>query len=203
MTTATERPLSPARRLLGSSVWACAIPVGFVLGAWLAQYPHGLIVIGVIVALAAWAVAAVLTGGIWHRAGAAVLVSCTGLALTLFAGPGLYEAYMKTIGTPAPATVTKVEDRGNKHGADLYCTVAEPTGTVHVVSQQENCFDHIKPLQRVTIRKDPLGLLDPRLPDGPDQPPLSVTVWSAAALFALTGATMLYAGQRRRPAKTA
>ncbi|GAA0368480.1 hypothetical protein GCM10010151_68000 [Actinoallomurus spadix] len=169
----------------------------------LAQYPHGLIVVGVIVALAAWATAAVLTGGIWHRAGAAVLVSCSGLALTLFAGPGLYEAYMKAVGDPAPAVVTKVVDRDGRRGADLFCTVVEPTGTVHVVSQQENCFDHIRPAQRVTIRKDPLGLLDPRLPDGPDQPPLEVTVWIATGLFVLTGATVFYAGQRRRPAKTA
>jgi hypothetical protein len=198
-TTRADRPLSPARRLLSSSGWACAVPLLLVLGAWLAQYPHGLIAVGVIVALAAWAVAAILTGGIWHRAGAAVVVSCSGLALTLFAGPGLYELYMKTVGTPAPATVTKVVDRHARRGADLFCTVVETTGAVHVASEQENCLEHIKPLQRVTLRKDPLGLLDPRLPDGPDHSPLSVTVQIAAGLFVLTSATMFYAGQRRRP----
>ncbi|MCO6011250.1 hypothetical protein NE236_40505 [Actinoallomurus purpureus] len=200
MTTTADRPLSPARRLFSSLTWACAVPVLFVLGAWLAQYPHGLIVVGVIVALATWAVAAILAGGVWHRAGAAVVVSCSGLALTLFAGPGLYELYMKTLGTPAPATVAKVEDRHNRRGAaDLYCTVVEPTGEQHVVSEQENCDDHFESLQRVTLRKDPLGLLDPRLPDGPGHPPLSVTVQIAAGLFVLTGATMFYAGRRRRP----
>ncbi|WP_345437118.1 hypothetical protein [Actinoallomurus vinaceus] len=209
MTTGADRPLSPARRLFSSLTWACAIPVLFVLGAWLAQYPHGLIVVGVIVALATWAVAATLAGGVWHRAGAAVVVSCSGLALTLFAGPGLYELYMKTLGTPASATVTKVEDRHNRRGADLFCTVVETAGEVktYVLSEQQNCYDDVKALQRVTLRKDPLGLLKPRLPDGPDHPPLSVTAQIAAGLFVLTGATMFYAGQRRRPerrpAKTA
>ncbi|WP_460355096.1 hypothetical protein [Actinoallomurus acanthiterrae] len=188
-----DRPLSPARRLLSSLMWACAVPVLFVLGAWLAQYPHGLIVVGVIVALATWAVAAILAGGVWHRAGAAVVVSCSGLALTLFAGPGLYELYMKALGTPAHATVTKVEDRHNRRGTDMYCTVVEPTGERHTVSEQENCDDHFTSPQRVTLRKDPLGLLDPRLPDGPGHPPLSVTVQIAAGLFVLTGATMFYA----------
>jgi hypothetical protein len=66
-TTAVERSLSPARRLLSSLTWACAVPVLFVLGAWLTQYPHGLIVVGVIVVFATWAVAAILAGGVWHR----------------------------------------------------------------------------------------------------------------------------------------
>ena len=193
-----DRPLA---RLLSSLVWACAIPVLFVLGAWLAQYPHGLIVVGVIVALATWAVAAILSGGLWHRPGAAVLVSCSGLALTLFAGPGLYELYMKTLGTRAPATVAKVEDRHARRGASMFCTVVETTGdrAVHVVSEQENCGDHVKPGQQVVLRKDPLSLLDPRIPDAPGQTPLGVTVQIAAGLFLLTGATMFYAGQRRRP----
>lgn len=186
----------PPRTLRNSLKWAVLVPVLLTLGAWLAQYPYGGIVLGVIVSLATVAVAAIVAGGAWHRAGAAVLVCCSGFALMLFAGPGLYELYMKAVGEPVPAVVTKVQDRKER----LYCTVAETGGDhkVREISQQQNCFDHIKPLQRVTLRADPLGVLDPRLPDGPGQPGLDVTLMISAGLFVLTGGAMFYAGRRRR-----
>jgi hypothetical protein len=108
---------------------------------------------------------------------------------------------MKALGTPTPAAVGKVEKWHNRHGTHTSCTVVETTGerAVHVLGGQENCDDRFKPLQRVTLRKDPLGLLDPRLPDGVDHPAPSVTMEIAAGLFVLTGATMFYAGRRRRP----
>ncbi|MBO2459984.1 hypothetical protein [Actinomadura violacea] len=191
-------PSRPFWRPLG---WALLIPLLFTLGGWLAQYPHGLIVAGVAVALAALAVAATLAGGIWHRPGAAVLLSCAGIALTFFAGPGLYELYMTKAGKPVQAVVTKVEDRQARRGADMFCTVVETGGgrTVHHVSEQQNCSGDFEPLQTVTLRTDPAGLLKPRLPDGPGgKGDTALALEIAAGLFLVTGAAMFYAGRRRR-----
>lgn len=188
---------STARRLVNSLVWAVSVPLMFTIAAWLAQYPSVGIYAGVVLALGTFAVAATVAGGIWHRAGAAVLVSCAGFALTLFAGPGLYELYMKTLGEKVPAVVTKVEDRDDQQ----YCTVKETGGSraVHEISQQQNCFDHIERLQRVVLRKDPMGALEPRLPDGPDQAgQTALTLGISGGLFAVTGTSMFYAGQQRR-----
>lgn len=188
---------SRARRLVNSLVWAASVPLMFTVAAWLAQVPSVGIYVGVVLALGTFAVAATVVGGIWHRAGAAVLVSCAGFALTLFAGPGLYELYMKTMGEKAPAVVTEVEDRDEQQ----HCTVRETAGdhAVYEMSQQQNCFDHIKEDQRVTLRKDPMGVLEPRLPDGPDQEgQTALTLAVSGGLFVVTGASMFYAGQRRR-----
>ncbi|GAA2346708.1 hypothetical protein [Streptomyces cuspidosporus] len=188
---------SRVRRWVNSLVWGLSVPLAFTVAAWLAQLPSVGIYVGVVLALGTFAVAATVAGGVWHRAGAAVLVSCGGFALTLFAGPGLYELYMKTLGEKVPAVVTKVEERDDKR----YCTVEEATGghAVHEISQQQNCFDHIKPRQRVTLRQDPMGVLEPRLPDGPDQEGRTgLTLAISAGLFAVTGGSMFYAGQRRR-----
>ncbi|MFD8385173.1 hypothetical protein ACFV2X_42770 [Streptomyces sp. NPDC059679] len=188
---------SRARRLVNSLLWAVSVPLMFTVAAWLAQVPSVGIYVGVVVALGTFGAAASVVGGIWHRAGAAVLVSCAGFALTLFAGQGLYELYMKTVGEKMPAVVTEVEYRDERQ----YCTVEETAGdhAVHEISQQQNCFDHIKRHQRVTLRKDPMGVLAPRLPDGPDQEgQTAVTLAVSGGLFVVTGASMFYAGQRRR-----
>jgi hypothetical protein len=196
-TKAAGSPPSQRRRLVNSLVWGVSVPLMFTVAAWLAQFPSAGIYVGVVLALGTFAVAATVAGGIWHRAGAAVLVSCAGFALTLFAGPGLYELYMKTMGEKVPAVVVKVEDRDEKQ----YCTVKETAGdhAVHEISQQQNCFDHIKRLQRVTLSKDPMGILEPRLPDGSDQEgQTALTLAISGGLFVVTGASMFYAGQRRR-----
>ncbi|MDX3228313.1 hypothetical protein [Streptomyces sp. ME19-01-6] len=194
---AAGAPPSQRGRLVSSLMWGVSVPLMFTVAAWLAQFPSVGIYIGVVLALGTFAVAATVVGGIWHRAGAAVLVSCAGFALTLFAGPGLYELYMKTMGEKVPAVVVKVEDRDEKQ----YCTVKETAGdhAVHEISQQQNCFDHIKRLQRVTLSKDPMGVLEPRLPDGPDQEgQTALTLAISGGLFVVTGTSMFYAGQRRR-----
>jgi hypothetical protein len=196
-TKAAGAPPSQRRRLVNSLVWGVSVPLMFTVAAWLAQFPSAGIYVGVVLALGTFAVAATVAGGIWHRAGAAVLVSCAGFALTLFAGPGLYELYMKTMGEKVPAVVVKVEDRDEKQ----YCTAKETAGdhAVHEISQQQNCFDHIKRLQRVTLSKDPMGILEPRLPDGSDQEgQTALTLAISGGLFVVTGASMFYAGQRRR-----
>jgi hypothetical protein len=195
-----EAPPSRRRVLLGSLVWALAVPLALTFAGWLAQYPYGLIAVGVIVALAVVAVAAVVAGSVWHRAGAATIASFGGLALVLFAGPGLYQLYMETLGTPTSAVVAKVEDRHHRHGADWFCTVVETTGdhAAHEISEQENCQGQFKPLQHVTLRADPLGLLDPRLPSGPGETTVTTTLMISIGLFVLTGGAMGYAGLRRR-----
>jgi hypothetical protein len=179
-------------------MWAVLLPAAMLLGAGIGQW---VLWIGVVVMLATLAVTASLIGGVWHRAGAATLASASVFALMLFAGPAMYEVYMKTVGDPVPAVVTEVTEENNRRGADWFCTVEEIGGAhdVHEVSQQENCFGQAEVGDRVEIRKDPLGLLDPRLPDSPDQQNTTeITVAITAGLVLLTAATTFYAGQRRR-----
>lgn len=186
------------RRALNSAMWALLIPGGVALGAGLGQYA---IWLGVILVLGLTALTACLLGGVWHRAGAATLGSVSCFALMLFAGPAMYEVYMKTAGDPVPAVVTEVVDEHNRRGPDMFCTVTETGGdhTVHRVSQRQNCFGRAEVGDRVEIRKDPLGLLKPRLPDSPDQENTTeITVDITLGLLLLTAATVFYAGRRRR-----
>ncbi|MEU6257889.1 hypothetical protein [Streptomyces sp. NPDC047043] len=191
---------SSAGQALNSLVWAVLLPgsviVGAVLGQWLTW-------VGVILMMAAVAVSACLIGGFWHRAGAATLASAAGFALMLFAGPAAYEVYMKTVGEPVDAVVTQVTDRHNRRGPDMYCTVREVGGAhrTYEVSQQENCFGQAETGDHVEIRKDPLGLLDPRLPDSPDQQNTTeLTVGITAGLTLVMAAATFYGGRRRRTA---
>lgn len=205
-TTATESTYQPhpqpsgSKRGLNSLVRAVLLPgsviVGSVLGQWLTW-------VGVILMMAAIAVAACLIGGFWHRAGAATLASATGFGLMLFAGPAVYEVYMKTVGEPVDAVVTQVADRHNRRGPDMYCTVREIGGShrTYEVSQQENCFGQAEAGDHVEIRKDPLGLLDPRLPDSPDQRNTTeITVAITVALTLLMAASTFFGSLRRRTA---
>ncbi|URM97610.1 hypothetical protein LUW76_26410 [Actinomadura madurae] len=198
MTPRTAPPLA------NSLKWALLVPLLLAFGGWVAQYPYGLIVVGVIIAVVTAFVAIAVVGSSWQRPGAAVLVAVTGFALPIFAGPALYIVYMETLGESAPAVVTKVENRDARRGAGWFCTVVETRGdhAVHKISQQENCFGQIKPLQKITLRKDPLGLLDPRLPDRPGESDTLLSVLLSAALFAANAATFLYAGLRRKGEKS-
>ncbi|MGP3975708.1 hypothetical protein ACTWQF_17205 [Streptomyces sp. 8N114] len=174
------------------------LPGLMILGAGIGQW---VLWVGVVVMMAVVAGAACLIGGAWHRAGAATLVSFGGFALMLFAGPATYEIYMKTAGDPVAAVVTEVTDQHNRRGPDMFCTVEEVGGErkKYEVSQQENCFGQAEQGDRVEIREDPLGLLDPRLPDGPDQQNTTeITLGITAGLTALTAAGTFYGGQRRR-----
>ncbi|WP_406496463.1 hypothetical protein OG936_20330 [Streptomyces sp. NBC_00846] len=192
------RPISGARKLFSSLMWAVLLPGLMILGAGIAQW---VMWAGVVVMLAAVAVAACLIGGVWDRAGAAALASVSGFALMLFAGPAMYEVYMKTAGDPVAAVVTEVTDEDNRQGADWFCTVEEVGGDhkEYEVSEQQNCFGQAKVGDRVEIRKDPLGLLAPRLPDSPDQRnSTESTVDITAGLLLLTAVSVFYGGQRRR-----
>ncbi|MEV0241875.1 hypothetical protein AB0I06_18360 [Streptomyces sp. NPDC050674] len=190
--------LPGGRRAAGSVLWALLVPGLLLLGSALGQWVTWL---GVVVVLAVIAVAAWRVGGVWRRAGAATLVSFGGFALMLFAGPAVYEAYMTTVGQPVDAVVTRVADRDQRRGPDLFCTVRELGGDrrTYEVSQRENCFGQAGPGDRVEIREDPLGLLDPRLPDSPDQRNTTeITLAATAALTVLVAAGTLYGGLRRR-----
>lgn len=193
-----SRSSTAPRRTANSALWALLLPAVLLLGAALGQW---VIFAGVVVMLAAIAVTACLIGGFWHRAGAATLASVCSFALLLFAGPAVYEVYMKTVGDPAPAVVTQVTDEHNRRGADMFCKLRETGGDreEHEVSQQENCFGQARAGDHVEIRKDPLGLFDPRLPDSPDQQNTTrITVGITAGLLLLTAGSILYGGLRRR-----
>ena len=190
--------LSGGRKAVGSVSWAVLVPALLLLGSAIGQWVTWL---GVVVVMAVIAVAAWVIGGVWHRAGAATLVSFGGFALMLFAGPAVYEAYMTTVGEPVDAVVTRVADRDQRRGPDMFCTVRELGGdrSTYEVSQQENCFGQAEPGDRVEIRRDPLGLLDPRLPDSPDQRNTTkITLAVTAGLTLLLAGGTFYGGQRRR-----
>jgi hypothetical protein len=190
--------LSGGRKAVSSGSWAVLVPALLLLGSAIGQWVTWL---GVVVVMAVIAVAAWVIGGVWHRAGAATLVSFGGFALMLFAGPAVYEAYMTTVGEPVDAVVTQVVDRDQRRGPDMFCTVRELGGgrETYEVSQQENCFGQARPGDRVEIRKDPLGLLDPRLPDSPDQRNTTeITLAVTAGLTLLLAGGTFYGGQRRR-----
>ncbi|MEU2446387.1 hypothetical protein ABZ588_23075 [Streptomyces althioticus] len=192
------RPAGERRKIGNSLLWAFGVTAGLLLGAALAAWVTWL---GVVVGLAAVAVAAWLVGGVWHRAGAAVTVSFGGLALMMFASPAVYEGYMGAVGEPVDAVVVQVVDEERRRGPSMFCTLRELDGErrVHRVSQQENCFGQAKAGDRVTIVKDPLDLLDPRMPDGPEQEDSKrITLAATVGLTALVLGTTVYAGLRRR-----
>lgn len=191
------RPISGPRKLFNSLMWAVLLPGLMILGTAVSQW---VLLAGVFVMLAVVVVAACLIGGGWSRGGAATLACVSGFALMLFAGPALYDVYMKTAGDPVAAVVTDVTDDGDGKGADWYCTVEETGGDheEHELSQQQNCFGQAKAGGRVEIREDPLGVLQPRLPDGPDHSDTGTNAEISAGLLLLTSATVFCAGQRRR-----
>ncbi|MGN5634157.1 hypothetical protein [Streptomyces sp. AC154] len=192
------RPVSGLRKLFGSLMWAVLLPALMVLGAALANW---VMWAGVVVMLAVAAFAACLIGGVWSRAGAATLVCVSGFALMLFAGPALYDVYMKTAGDPVAAVVTDVTEDNDGEGSDWHCRVAEDGGDheEHELSQQQNCFGGVKTGEHVEIRKDPLGLFEPRMPDGPGHSDAKISAEIAAGLLLLTSGTVFYGSRRRRP----
>ncbi|MFE0445876.1 hypothetical protein ACG2OD_21055 [Streptomyces sp. PDY-4] len=203
-TTVADPPggkgVRPARATaLTSVLWALALPAALLLGAAVTQWSTWL---GVVLVMATVACAGCLVGFAWKRAGAATLVCFGGFALTLFAGPAVYDGYMRTVGEPVDAVVTRVVDRDARRGPDMFCTVRELGGErrTYEVSQRENCWGQARPGDRVVLREDPLGLLEPRLPDGPDQGNTpEITLASTAGLTLLVTAGVLYGGLRRRP----
>lgn len=192
-----ERRRTRTGRRLGSALWAVGLTAAILVGAAVGQW---LVWAGVVLVMASVTAVACLVGGAWHRAGSATAASVLGFGLMLFAGPALYEVYMKSVGDPVPAVVTRVSESGGRH-SPLRCALRETDGArrAYEVSQQQNCFGQAKVGDRVEIRVDPLGVLEPRLPDSSDQEGTTdITVGISAVLALLTAATVFHAGCRRR-----
>ncbi|MDJ0380377.1 hypothetical protein [Streptomyces sp. G-G2] len=175
------------------------IPLAATAAGFLAQYPYGMLWAGVVLALGAAAAAAIVAGGIWNRAGAATIASVAALALALFAGPTLYELYVKQFGERVDALVADTGKRVNAKGTELaVCRLVDTSGRVQDVSEQQNCHGQFTPQQHVVLFSDPLGGLDPWVEATADPALDGVGSGITGALFGLTGAALFSAGQRRR-----
>ncbi|QKV96566.1 hypothetical protein HUT19_36760 [Streptomyces sp. NA02950] len=168
------------------------------LAGCFAQYPYGMW-LGIPLVFFAAGAAAVVAGGLWHRAGAATSACVAAFVLAFFAGPALYELYAKEAGDAVDAVVTRTGHRKSIRNKDLEaCTVVDTSGAVHHISQQQNCFGQFKAGQRVVLYKDPAGLLDPFADTPGNRAPDTTGLAVSAGLFALTGVSVFLAGQRRR-----
>ncbi len=202
--TAASSPRSrQPQRLVDSMVWAVAVVVAVGVAALLTQIGSWGLWIGVILALVVLGGTACLLGMVWRRTAPAIIVCVAGFAAMLFAGPAAYEQYMRVFGEPLSALVVQVREPGQHTGLNSRrCHVIDETGASHHLDQRQNCFDHIGEQELVTIYQDPRGVLPPRLDDtGEDRGAVrSATVVVAVSLLVLTGAVVVYAGLRRRPA---
>ncbi|MEV0977705.1 hypothetical protein [Streptomyces sp. NPDC049915] len=163
--------------------------IGLYLWVWL----------GIVLTLAAAAAAAIMAGGVWNRAGAAVLATATTMALGIFSGPTLQEAYGKQFGDKADALVVDTAKHVNSKGTELYlCRVVDTSGAVEDLDDVDNCRGQFKPRQHVVLFKDPLGGLDPWIEATDDRTLDTLSLSATGALFGVTTATLLYAGLRRR-----
>ncbi|WP_328926193.1 hypothetical protein OG429_17220 [Streptomyces sp. NBC_00190] len=191
-------PPGPARTR-NSLLWAALIPVTATFGGFLAQYPYGLLWLGVLLVLAAAGTGAAVAGTGWNRAGVATVVGFGTMALGVFAGPSLYEAYAMRLGERVDAVVIETGERTNFKGdARSFCRVADPSGTVRELGQQQNCYGEFTRGQHVVLFEDPLGLLDPRVEATGDRTLDPLGPGISGGLFLLVGASMFSGGMRRR-----
>ncbi|MFF9351798.1 hypothetical protein [Streptomyces sp. NPDC014734] len=191
------QPTSARPRVLDSLLWAVLIPlvtvVSTVLGLYLWFWA------GVVLMMVAAATAAIMAGGIWHRAGAAVVATATTMALGFFAGPTLHEAYLKRFGDRADALVVDTSRTVNPKGTETdLCRVVDTSGTVQDLDETQNCYGQFEPGQHVVLFKDPVGGLKPWIEASNDRSPDVVSLSATGGLFATTVATLLHAGIRRR-----
>ncbi|WP_431045642.1 hypothetical protein ACQUSR_29310 [Streptomyces sp. P1-3] len=184
--------------MLNTLLWAVAIPLVTVVGAVLAQVSW-LLWIGAGIGLIAGAAAAIVAGGVWHRAGAATLAAVATFALGLFSGPTLYEAYAKRYGEKVDALVADTGNRVNAKGTELdVCRVVDTSGEVQDLSNQQNCHGQFKPKQHIILFKDPLGAFKPWAEATDDRGVDAVSLSATGGLLVVTTSTLFYAGMRRR-----
>ncbi|MFI9203099.1 hypothetical protein [Streptomyces sp. NPDC053048] len=198
---AAEVATKPGRasRWPGSLLWALLLPLGAVLAGVSGQYPYGMW-LGVPLFLSVVATAAIVVGGLWHRAGAATLACALLFGLPLFAGPAFYDLYTKKAGDTVDGVVAATGTQRNLKGTELHtCTVVDASGATHRLSQQQNCFGDFEEGQKVVLLKDPAGLLEPYLVDPSDRAPDTTTLGITGGLAAASVVTLLWAGVRRRP----
>lgn len=193
----TDSAAHRAPRVGNSVLWALGITVSLLITAMLSQigFRGGLVAAFVVIAIIG--VAAFLVGSVWQRAGAATLAAVFGGASLFFAGPTVYEAYMQSVGEPARVSVVKVSD---VEGETRECLVVELDGerAAHRLGQVQNCFDHVRQGDVVTIHRDPLGVLLPRLDDPPGGTGVATMTLVSAGLLGLAFGSVLYGGLRRR-----
>ncbi|MFG3202185.1 hypothetical protein [Streptomyces sp. NPDC048192] len=185
------------RRVPGSLAWAVLLPLATVLSALVGVYLW--MWLGVVLMLAASATVAIVAGGVWNRAGAALLATATTMALGLFAGPTLHEAYVKQFGERVDALVVDTAKHVNGKGTELWvCRVVDTTGTVQDLADVQNCHGQFRRKQQVILFKDPLGGLKPWIEATDDRGLDTLSLSATGGLFAVTTATLLHAGTRRR-----
>lgn len=161
---------------------------GLYLGIWAS----------VLVVLAAAAVAGMLAGGIWNRAGAALLAVAAVMGLGFFSGPTLHETYLKQFGDRTDALVADTAKRFNAKGRErAVCRVVDPSGTVTDLGERHNCYGQFTPGQHITLFKDPHGGLDPWAEATGDRGLDTVSLSATGGLFAVTASAVFYAGARR------
>ncbi|GHI89109.1 hypothetical protein [Streptomyces xanthophaeus] len=186
-------------RTRNSLCWAVAIPGAATAGGFLAQYPYGMVFVGVLLVLAAAGIGAAVAGTFWNRAGAATVIGFGTLALSLFAGPQLYETYTKLLGEQVPAVVVEVGEHKESDGdTRSYCVVSDPSGQVRKLGQQQNCFGDFTEGQQVVLFEDPAGILDPRIEATGARTVDALGSGITGGLLVLIGGTMFAAGERRR-----
>jgi hypothetical protein len=118
-------------------MWAVLIPTVGTAAGLLAQYPYGMLWVGSVIVLGTAGAAAIVAGAVWNRAGAATLASIAVLALPFFAGPALYELYVKQVGERVDALVADTGERPNAKGTELgVCRVVDTSGEVQDLSEQ-------------------------------------------------------------------
>ncbi|MEV7521573.1 hypothetical protein [Streptomyces sp. NPDC091371] len=192
-------PRSAGRTARNSLFWALLIPTVTSAAGFLGQFPYGGLWAGVLVILATAAVGATVAGAKWHRSGAATIVGFGVFALSLFAGPALYEAYAKEFGERVGAVVVLTGERsGTKGDGEYYCHVIDDAGEVSELGNQQNCFGDFAEEQHVVLYKDPLGVLAPWIEATDDRSVDPIGPGITAGLFLLVGGSMLTAGLRRR-----
>ncbi|MEV6726813.1 hypothetical protein AB0M94_38550 [Streptomyces xanthochromogenes] len=167
--------------------------VGAVLGLYLSTW------VAVVFAMCAAAMVAIVAGGLWHRAGAAVVATAATMALGLFVGPTVQQTYLKQFGQRADALVVDTAQHVNSKGTELdVCRVVDTSGAVRDLGNTENCYGQFKPKQHVFLFKDPLGGLKPWIAATDDRGLDALDLSATGGLFTLTAGALFYAGMRRR-----
>lgn len=189
--------LPPRLHALGPLLWAVLLPLLTMVAAFLAELPW-LQWAPAAIALVASVVVAIVGGGLWHRAGAAVLAATTTLALGLFAGPTLYETYIKLYGDRVDALVADTDSRVNLRIEQHVCRVVDTSGTIQDLSRGQNCRGQFQPRQHIVLFKDPLGFFDPWAEDRDDRSLDALSLSCVGGLFIIATSTLCYAGVRRR-----
>ncbi|MGA4844624.1 hypothetical protein [Streptomyces sp. G45] len=183
--------------MLNSLLWALLVPLLTVAGTFLGLYAG--VWLSVVVIMGAAATAGIVAGGVWHRAGAALLAVAAVMGLGFFSGPTLHEAYLKRFGDRVDALVVDTAERERVRGGDRdVCRVVDTSGEVRDLGERHNCYGQFEPRQHVVLFKDPGGGLDPWIEASGDRGLDVVSLSWTGGLFAGAVGALAYGGVRRR-----